>query len=71
MLSPKSKPASEDAYWVHTLNNVMETLEKLELSVPIPKPEPKKRGRKPKPVDPNDIKPKKPRGRPRKVEVSQ
>ena len=49
----------------------METLEKLELSVPVPKTEPMKRGRKPKPVDPNNIKPKRPRGRPREVAVSQ
>lgn len=69
--APKCQPVSDDAYWIHTLNNVMETLEKLELSVPVPKPEPKKRGRKPKPVDPNNIKPKRPRGRPRKVAVSQ
>lgn len=69
--APKCQPVSDDAYWIHPLNNVMETLEKLELSVPVPKPEPKKRGRKTKPVDPNNIKPKRPRGRPRKVAVSQ
>ena len=58
------KPQSSDDKWVHTLDCVMDELEKLDLSIPDPKPEPKKRGRKPKPkVD----KPKRPRGRPKKI----
>lgn len=70
--APLNVPAaSDDEYWVHTLNNVLETMEKLELSAPVPKPEPKKRGRKPKIKDPADIKPKRPRGRPRKKSVTQ
>lgn len=61
------EPATDDGYWVHTLKTVFEELEALGLSKPIPKPEPKKRGRKPKPKDPNEaLKPKRPRGRPRK-----
>ena len=61
-----SEPATDDGYWVHTLNTVFEELEALGLSKPVPKPEPKKRGRKPKPKDQTGIKPKRPRGRPRK-----
>lgn len=60
------EPSTDDGYWVHTLKSVFEELEALGLSKPIPKPEPKKRGRKPKPKDSTDIKPKRPRGRPRK-----
>ena len=60
------EPRSDDGYWVHTLKGVFEELEALGLSIPEPKPEPKKRGRKPKPKDPETIKPKRPRGRPRK-----
>ena len=61
-----SEPRSGDGYWVHTLKGVFEELEALGLSIPEPKPEPKKRGRKPKPRDPEAVKPKRPRGRPRK-----
>ena len=65
--APRQDPSTDDGYWVHTLKTVFEELEALGLSKPIPKPEPKKRGRKPKPKDPNEIlKPKRPRGRPRK-----
>lgn len=42
---------SDDNFWVHTLANVHESLEALELSIPVSKPLPKKRGRKPKPKD--------------------
>lgn len=49
----------------------METLEKLGLSVPAAKPEPKKRGRKPKVKEQSETTPRRPRGRPRKVTVSQ
>jgi transposase len=59
-------PATDDGYWVHTLNIVFDELEALGLSKPVPKPEPKKRGRKPKPKDETAQKPKRPRGRPRK-----
>ena len=59
-------PSTDDGYWVHTLKTVFEELEALGLSKPVPKPEPKKRGRKPKPKDQTDLKPKRPRGRPRK-----
>lgn len=59
-------PATDDGYWVHTLQLVFEELEALGLSKPAPKPEPKKRGRKPKPKDETVQKPKRPRGRPRK-----
>lgn len=58
------EPRSDDGYWVHTLKCVFEELEALGLSIPKPKPEPRKRGRKPK--DPEAVKPKRPRGRPRK-----
>ena len=60
------EPSTDDGYWVHTLQTVFVELEALGLSKPIPKPEPKKRGRKPKPKDSADLKPKRPRGRPRK-----
>jgi hypothetical protein len=56
--------SSDDGHWVHTLLNVFDELEALELSVPAPKLAPKKRGRPKK--DPAEQKPKKPRGRPRK-----
>lgn len=61
-----AEPATDDGYWVHTLQIVFDELEALGLSKPVPKPEPKKRGRKPKPKDPAEQKPKRPRGRPRK-----
>ena len=48
------------------MKGVFEELEALGLSIPEPKPEPKKRGRKPKPKNLETIKPKRPRGRPRK-----
>ena len=64
-----AEPATDDGGWVHTLQTVFEELEALGLSKPIPKPEPKKRGRKPKPKDPENLKPKRPRGRPRKNQV--
>lgn len=59
-------PATDDGYWIHTLQFVFEELEALGLSKPAPKPEAKKRGRKPKPKDEIVQKPKRPRGRPRK-----
>lgn len=58
--------ATDDGYWVHTLQIVFDELKALGLSKPVPKPEPKKRGRKPKPKDETEQKPKRPRGRPRK-----
>lgn len=58
--------ATDDGYWVDTLNVVFEELEALGLSKPAQKPEPKKRGRKPKIKNQEDLKPKRPRGRPRK-----
>lgn len=61
-----SEPRTDDGYWVHTLKRVFEDLEALGLSVPEPKSEPKKRGRKAKFQDSESIKPKRPRGRPRK-----
>lgn len=60
------EPATDDGYWVHTLQTVFEELEALGLSKPILKPAPKKRGRKPKPKALTEPKPKRPRGRPRK-----
>ena len=36
------KPQSSDDKWVHTLDCVMDELEKLDLSIPTPKPAPKK-----------------------------
>jgi hypothetical protein len=59
--------ATDDGYWVHTLNNVFEELETLGLSKAVKKPEPQKRGRKPNPD--KIIKQKRPRGRPRKIQV--
>lgn len=56
--------ATDDGYWVHTLQIVFDELEALGLSKPVPKPEPKKRGRKPK--DQTEQKTKRPRDRPRK-----
>ena len=35
-------PASDDGYWIHTLNTVFDELEALGLSTPSPKPAPKK-----------------------------
>ena len=35
-------PASDDGYWIHTLNTVFDELEALGLSTPAPKPAPKK-----------------------------
>lgn len=61
-----SSPVTNDGYWVHTLKIVFEELETLGLSEPVPKPAPKKRGRKPKSKDETALKPKRPRGRPRK-----
>jgi hypothetical protein len=58
------KPASDDGYWIHTLNTVFDELEALGLSTPAPKPAPKKRGRPCKGTEAS--KPKRPRGRPRK-----
>ena len=58
--------ATDDGYWVHTLQLVFDELEALGLSKPVPKPAPKKRGRKPKPKDETEQKPKRKRGRPRK-----
>lgn len=66
MSDAPSNPSTDDGYWVHTLQTVFESLEALGLSEPIPKPEPKKRGRKPKLKDETVLKPKRPRGRPRK-----
>ena len=43
------KPQSSDDKWVHTLDCVIDELEKLDLSIPAPKPELPKRGKKPKP----------------------
>lgn len=57
------KPQSSDDKWVHTLDCVINELEKLDLSIPTPKPA-KKRGRKPKP---KEDKPKRPKGRPKKI----
>lgn len=56
--------ATDDGFWVHTLNYVFDEMEALGLSKPVPKPEPKKRGRPRK--NPVEDKPKRPRGRPRK-----
>lgn len=60
------EPATDDGYWIHTLQTVFEELEALGLSKPIPKPAPEKRGRKPKPKNQAKQKPKRPRGRTRK-----
>jgi hypothetical protein len=62
-------PVTGDEYWVHTLKLVYEELEALGLSEPAPKPAPKKRGR-PKKEQPAVEKPKRPRGRPRKIPMS-
>lgn len=58
------KPQSSDDKWVHTLDCVIYELEKLDLSIPVPKPAPQKRGRTPKP---KEDKPKRPKGRPKKI----
>lgn len=64
MVDAPKEPASDDGYWVHTLNTVFEELEALGLSKPVPKPTPKKKGRPRK----NSVEPKikRPRGRPKK-----
>lgn len=60
-------PRTDDGKWVHTLANVFESLEALHLSVPVPKPAPKKRDR---PRTKQDVvKPKRPRGRPKKTDT--
>ncbi len=63
-----TEAATDDKYWVHTLNNVFEELEVLGLSKPAHKDEPKKRGRKPK-LEKLKL-PKRPRGRPRKLQTT-
>lgn len=68
MVDAPKPPKSDDGYWVHTLNIVFEELEALGLSLPVPKPAPIKRGRPRK--NPEFIKPKRPRGRPRKIHLS-
>lgn len=45
MVDSPEAPATDDGFWVHTLNYVFDELEALGLSKPIPKPAPKKRGR--------------------------
>lgn len=64
MADSPEEPASDDGFWIHTLNYVFDELEALGLSKPVPKPAPKKRGRPRK--KPIEDKPKRPRGRPRK-----
>lgn len=64
MADAPEEPATDDGFWVHTLNYVFDELEVLGLSKPVPKPAPKKRGRPRK--NPTESKPKRPRGRPRK-----
>ena len=58
-------PSRDDKGWVHTMVSVFDELEALGLSLPAPKPTPKKRGRPKK--EPVDQKPKRPRGRPKKI----
>ena len=65
-----SEASSDDGYWDDPNKNVMELLEKLELSKPKDKPEPKKRGR-PKKAQPSEQTPKRPVGRPRKHPVEE
>jgi len=62
-------PSSDDKKWVHTLPSVMLLLEKLGLSKPIIK-ESRKVGR-PKKEKLEQEKPKRPRGRPKKISESQ
>lgn len=64
MVDSPEEPATDDGFWVHTLNYVFDELEALGLSEPAPKPAPKKRGRPRK--NPAESQPKRPRGRPRK-----
>ena len=63
------EPKRNDGYWVHTLEYVYDEMELLGLCTPLPKPEPKKRGRPRK--EPLVPKVKRPRGRPRKIQVPQ
>lgn len=65
MIDSPEDPAADDGFWVHTLGYVFDELEALELSKPVPKPEPKKRGKPRK--NPVENKPKRPRGRTRKI----
>ena len=64
MADAPEDPATDDGFWIHTLNYVFDELEALGLSKLVPKPAPKKRGRPRK--NPTESKPKRPRGRPRK-----
>lgn len=64
MVDSPTPPRSDDGFWVHTITCVFEELEALGLSIPVPGAEPKKRGRPKK--EPQEQKPKRPRGRPRK-----
>ncbi len=64
MVDAPEPPKSDDGSRVHTINCVFEELEALGLSIPVPKPELKKRGRPKK--EPQEQKPKRLRGRPRK-----
>ena len=62
------EPASDDDGWNDVRLYALEEMEKLGLSKPVPAPEPKKRGRPKK--DPATDKLKRPRGRPRKIQLS-
>lgn len=58
------KPQSSDDKWVHTLDCVIDELEKLDFPFLFLNLPPPKRGRNPKP---KEDKPKRPKGRPKKI----
>lgn len=60
---------SDDGYWVYPFKGALQDMEALGLSIPVEKPKPRKRGR-PR-TRPAFVGPKRPRGRPRKVQVEQ
>ena len=68
-LGPDDIPTSDDGYWVHTLPMVFEELEALGLSKPAKNSQAKRREVHQKNSD--LVKPKRPRGRPRKIQNSE
>ena len=68
-LGPDDIPTSDDGYWVHTLPMVFEELEALGLSKPAKNSQAKRREVHKKNSD--LVKPKRPRGRPRKIQNSE
>ncbi len=59
-------PTSGDVGWINVSDRVMKEMELLGISTPVPLSELKRKGRKPKIKEPEEDRPKRPRGRPKK-----